>query len=260
MRRALATGLLLAALAAGAQSPPEIRVENEAGVAPAALDSILADFGAWGARVYAHHGATPGVVRLRLTRSVPFGFYRNGTVLLPPSPDRGAMLEDWIHELTHHVLGRDSSFFFREGAATHTVEALFAQDGRVPQGWPYFGRACDAWVQLFVRREQLPPLEAMLTWPRYRGETPEQDFRSWQIYLAGGSFVAWYRQRHGSAGFRAAFAERRPAADAGTAQAQWLAAVAARRLPDFEAAAVLPARPRYQAYAGYLGARDERRP
>lgn len=253
MGRAAALLALLAALAAGAPAP-QIRVENEAGVAPAELDSILADFRDWGARVYAWHGVPAGPVRLRLTRAVPFGFYRNGVVLLPPSDDRGAMLEDWVHELTHHALGSDSSFFFREGLATHTVDALFAQDGRRPQNWPYFGRTCDEWAQLFARRGRLPPLAEALTWPRYRGDTPEHDFRSWQVYLIGGSFSGWYRQRYGPEALRAAFRAEWPAQDSAEAQAQWQAWLAQRGLPAFDPAAVLPDRPRYRAYRRALGA------
>jgi hypothetical protein len=248
--REIAAALVLTCTAAAALGDaPAIEVVNDAGVAPAEIDSIVADFRLWAARLYDYHGVTPKPVTLKLTKQVPFGFYRDGTVLLPPSADRQAMLEDWVHELTHHALGRDSSFFFREGAATHTVEALFARERMVPRGWPYFGRSCDAWVALFEQRGARLPLREALSWPGYlRGK----DFESWQVYLAGCSFIGWYRQQHGPAGFRAAFDAAAPAGDLARLEKDWLAAVRARRPPAFDPAATLPATRRYRAYADRL--------
>lgn len=248
--RQLAAALLAGATAGALAAEPVIRVDNHANVPAAELDSILRDCRAWAARVYAYHGTDPGPVTLKLTRDVPFGFYRAGTVLMPPAKDRWELLDNWVHELTHHTLGHDSSFFFKEGAAVHTLEHLFAQEGRVPDTWPQFGQRTDAWVKLYAARGRLPKLGDALAWPRYRGATPEQDFRSWQIYNIGGSFVGWYLRRHGRAAFRQAFADEWPAQDSAALERAWLASVAAA--PDFDPAAVLPGRPRYAEYARRL--------
>ena len=250
--RAAALWLGLAGVA-GAAEEPVIHVDNEARVPAAELDSILRDFRPWAARVYRYHGTAPRPVRLRLTRAVPFGFYRAGTVILPPSKDRWEMLDNWVHELTHHVTGHDSSFFFKEGASVHTLEALFAEEQRVPATWPQFGQRTDAWVRLYAARGQLPPLADALAWPRYLGDTPEQDFRSWQVYNIAGSFVGWYLRQYGPAAFRRAFAAEWPEQDSSEVEREWLADVRRREPEVFDAAAVLPVKnPRYREYAKRL--------
>src|SRR5689334_1679800 len=118
MGRAILAVLLLPLLAAAAAAP-DITIDNEAGLPPDELASVEKDFRAWAARVYAYHDATPGPVTVRITKKVPFGFYSKGTVLLPPDKDRWRMLDDFVHELTHHVTGHDSSFFMKEGASVH---------------------------------------------------------------------------------------------------------------------------------------------
>lgn len=248
----LALWLALAAAAGAAE--PVIQVENEAAVPAAELESILRDFRQWATRVYRYHGvAQPAPVTLRLTRKVPFGFYRSGTVLLPPATDRWEMLDNWVHELTHHVTGHDSSFFFKEGMAVHTLEALFAEEGRVPATWPQFGRGTDDWVRLYAARGRLPPLAEALAWPRYRGATPEEDFRSWQVYNVAGSFVGWYRRTHGVAALREAFAREWPAQDSGELERAWLAGVQRHEKAVFDPAAVLPMKSaRYREYAKRL--------
>jgi hypothetical protein len=256
MRRissALAAALLATTLAAAAAAPV-IEVRNEAGVPAAELESILRDFRPWATRVYAYHRvAQPRPVTLKLTPKVPFGFYSDGTVLMPPSADRWEMLDNWVHELTHHAVGSASSFFFKEGAAVHTLEHLFGEDGRVPATWPQFGRSTDAWVALYVARGRMPKLADVLAWPRYRGETADEDFRSWQIYNLAGSFTGWYRGRYGFEAWREAFTREWPAQDSAGLQRQWLADVAARKPAPFDPEQVLPMKnPRYRGYAERL--------
>ena len=241
-------------LAANA-AEPVITVDNEAGVPPEELASILRDVRAWGARVYAYHRVSgPHPVTLKLTRRVPFGFYRHdGTVLLPPSADRWEMLDNWVHELTHHAAGVDSSFFFKEGLSVHTLEALFAEEGRVPATWPQFGRSTDEWVALYVARGQLPKLADAFAWPRYLGATPDDDFRSWQVYNIGGSFCGWYLRKYGHAALRDAFAREWPAQDSAELQRAWLAEIAARKPVAFDPEKVLPVKnSRYRGYAERL--------
>ena len=255
MRRAALLALAIAATASAAAATPVIEVDNAAGVAPAELESILRDFRVWAERVYAYHQVKdPAPVTLLLTRKVPFGFYRHdGTVLLPPSTDRWEMLDNWVHELTHHATGRHSSFFFKEGIAVHTLEALFAQEGRVPATWPQFGQPTDAWVALYAARNRMPPLLDLLAWPRYLGGTPDEDFRSWQVYNLAGSFCGWYIRRYGHAAFREAFAREWPAQDFTELQRAWLADVAARKPAAFDPGTVLPVKnPRYRGYAERL--------
>ncbi|MGH8482636.1 MAG: hypothetical protein ACRES8_09255, partial [Nevskiaceae bacterium] len=254
MHRAAAVLAMLACALGAAEPGPVIEVENEAAVPAAELESILKDFRAWAARVYRyHHVTSPPPVTLRLTRKVPFGFYQGSTVILPPSADRWEMLDNWVHELTHHATGHESSFFFKEGIAVHTLEALFAQDRRVPAGWPQFGQGTDAWVATYAARGRLPALSDVLTWPRYQGDTPEHDFRSWQIYNIAGSFCGWYVRRFGYPAFREAFAREWPAQDSARLQREWLADIAGREVQPFDPAAVLPLkRPRYRAYAERL--------
>jgi hypothetical protein len=237
-----------------ATAAPVIEVENDAKVPPAELESILKDFRAWAARVYHLNHADPGPVTLKLTHKVPFGFYQDRTVLMPPSADRWAMLDDWVHELTHHATGHDSSFFFKEGIAVHTLETLFGEAGRVPQTWPQFGHATDAWVSLYAARGRLPKLADALAWPHYRGDTADNDFRSWQIYNIGGSFVGWYIGRYGYDTFREAFAAAWPKQDSAALEKEWLAAVAASRPAPFDPESVLSGQSRYREYAKRLKA------
>ena len=251
--RGLGALLLTVALAAHAAGPV-IEVDNEAGVPAAELDSIMKDFRTWAVRVYSYHQLRdPAPVTLKLTRKVPFGFYSDGVVLLPPSKDRWDMLDNWVHELTHHAVGHDSSFFFKEGAAVHTLEKLFGDAGRVPATWPQFGQTTDAWVATYVAAGRMPKLADVFAWPRYRGDTPENDFRSWQIYNLAGSFTGWYRQRYGVEAWREAFSREWPAQDSAELQREWLADIAARKVAPFHPEKVLPMKnPRYRAYAERL--------
>jgi len=243
--------LLLAVPLAAYAAAPAITVVNEAGVPTEELASIEKDFREWAARVYAYHDATPPPVRVRLTNKVPFGFYSEGTVLLPPN-DRWTLLDDFVHELTHHVTGHDSSFFMKEGASVHTLEVLFAQEGRVPQAWPQFGRTTDEWVALYVARGRMMRLVDALAWPRYLGGSADNDFRSWQIYNVAGSFTGWYLKKYGRAAWRDAVTKEWPEQDSGELEKAWLADIAARRLALFDAEKALGKSRRYRGYAERL--------
>lgn len=229
---------------------PVINVENEAAVPAAELDSIVQDFRAWAVRVYAYNHVThPAPVTLRLTRKVPFGFYEGDSVIMPPSDDRWEMLDNWVHELTHHATGHDSSFFFKEGIAVHTLEHLFGENGRVPDTWPQFGRTTDAWVNLYVARGQMMKLRDALMQEGWQGGTADSDFHSWQIYNLAGSFIGWYIGRYGYAAFHQAFVDEWPAQDTAQLERDWLASIRDQKLAPFDPAIVLPLKnPRYQRY------------
>lgn len=251
LRNILFVSGLLTSGASALGAEPAIQVVNEAGLAPARLEAVLQDFRAYAKRVYAytHFGGAP--VTLRITRKVPFGFYEDETVLLPPSDDRQAMIEDWVHELTHHATGHDSGFFFKEGIATHVAEAVLAQTGHVPQSWPNFGRSANQWAALFARRGQLQSLAKMLDAPGYRGSSPEEDFRSWQVYLAGASFCGWYVKTRGWDEFRAAFDAQEFPGAVKALETAWRASL--RDEKDFDASSALPqGNRRYRGYSERL--------
>lgn len=253
MRRALILVLLLSTLAASAAAHTEValHIDNRAGVPAQELAAIERDFRVWASRVYAYHDARPGPVTVRITNRVPFGFYSRGTVMLPPG-ERWNMLDDFVHEVTHHVTGHDSSFFLKEGTSVHTLEALFAREDRVPGTWPQFGRSTDAWVALYVARGRMLPLKEALSWPHYRGRSAEEDFRSWQIYNIAGSFTGWYRERYGQAALRGALKRGAPAQAIDELERAWLADIASRRPASFDPAEVIPRNRRYDGYVARL--------
>jgi hypothetical protein len=171
---------------------------------------------------------------------------------MPPDDDAEEMLESWIHELTHHATGQDSSFFLKEGIATHTLEALFLRERRVPQGWPNYGQTCDAWVSLYQQRGKMMPLREALAWPHFDGSSADGDFKSWQLYNVGGSFTGWYISRYGYAHFREAFRKEWPAEDSAVLERAWLGWIAAQKLPRFDPAKALPDSPRYRGFVERL--------
>lgn len=251
-------GFLDLAVAAGAQSLhqaiPEIRVIDETGMPRAQLDALEAEFRLWAPRVYAYlQVEQPPPVRLVLTRRVRIGYYRHPTVYVPLS-DADEMLETWVHELAHHATGHDSSFFFKEGIATHTLEELFAPQARVPQGFPQYGQSNDAWVELFRRRGELPSLATMMAMASYDASSREGDFRSWQVYIVAASFSAWLIRNEGYARFRECFERASLGSQHQEWERRWLADLRARPFEEFSAASFLPDRPRYRDYAERLSA------
>lgn len=239
-------------LHSAAASATDIRVIDETRMPTSRLAALETDFRRWAPRVYNYlHVEAPSPVRLLITRRVSIGYYLAPTVYLPPS-DADEMLETWVHELAHHATGHDSSFFFKEGIASHTLEALFAQDGTVPQGFPQYGQGNDAWVELFRRRGELPPLATMMAMASYDGSSRESDFRSWQVYIVAASFSGWLIRTQGFETFREQFRS----ADLGTRHAEWerrwLADLRGQPFKEFSAADYLPTRPRYGHYADRL--------
>ena len=246
--------LLLASLALPAAAAPVIRVVNEAQLPAATVEQLRQSYARWAKRLYAYHQlAKPEPVNLVLSRRVGIGYYYAPNVYLPPDDDPDEMLETWIHELAHHATGHQSRFFFKEGIATHTLEALFAEDGRMPQGFPQYGQSNDAWVSLFDRRGQLPALRELIARERYDSSSEEADFRSWQVYIVGASFIGWLIRNEGYEAFREVFWEEELGAKGPEWERRWLASIRARQLPVFAAAAALPNRARYRSYARRLG-------
>lgn len=246
--------LLLALCAAASAAGLTIDLRNEAALPQQRLDALLPQFKTWAQRVFDFHHATPSApVKLVLTRRVHVGLYVDDVLYLPPDED-GEMLETWIHELTHHVLGHESSFFFKEGSASYTLEALFAREHRIPDGWPNYGASCDDWARLFDARGQWPALRTALDWPAYQGDTPENDFRSWQIYLLGCSFSGWTIREQGYAAFHAAYEKAAPSGAVEDVERRWLRNLRTANTPLIKPEALLPARPRYQGFARRLAA------
>lgn len=250
---AAVAGLLAAAAPGpGTAAGPEFRIVDEAGIPSARLAALEPVFAALGRRVYALVGATdPGPVEALLTHEVDIGYYQRGRIWLPADTDDADLRETWVHELAHHATGQDSSFLMKEGIASYAVEALWREDGEaLPQGWPQYGQRLDAWVALFAARGQLPSMKTFFALPGYQGGG-DGDFRSWQAYVVGGSFVGWLLREQGIAAFRNAFDRGEPR-DLKALEQAWRADIARARWPAFDPADHLPAKPRYQRYVQRL--------
>lgn len=231
---------------------PEFRLVNEARLPAAKIMALAPVFTALGQRVYTLLGASdPGPVEALLTREVDIGYYNQGRIWLPADTDDADLRETWVHELAHHATGQDSSFLMKEGIASYTVEALWREDGgALPEGWPQYGQRLDAWVALFAARGQLPPLRFFFDLPGYQGGK-DGDFRYWQAYVVGGSFVGWLLREKGITAFRDAFDRGEPR-DLDALEKAWSADIARGRWPAFDPADYLPANPRYQRYVQRL--------
>lgn len=232
----------------------EIRIVNDAALPATQISALRVDYAAWAERVYRYHHLTrPLPVNLVISRAVHIGYYQRPTVYLPPNDDPNEMLETFVHELSHHATGHESSYFFKEGIATQTTEALFAEDGRIPQGWPQYGVTTDAWVNLFLQRGELPELGSLVEKEGYDNSSRAADYRSWQTYLIASSFLGWLIQHEGYGAFRSVFAAETLGSRIAEFQQRWLASIKAQKLPLFDAAAELPKMARYRYYARRLG-------
>lgn len=249
--------LLWLALGLPAQLPaaPVITLVNDAGLPADQIESLRSDYSRWAVRVYRYnHVSTPLPVNLVLTRKVPFGYYVRPNVYVPPDT-ADEMLETWVHELAHHATGHQSSFFFKEGIAVNTLEALFAEDHRVPQGFPQYGARNDAWVSLFINRNQLPPLVDLMRREGYDNSSADNDFRSWQVYIAGGSFMGWLIRTEGYDTFRTVFWDEELGARGADWERRWRDFIRNQKLADLNPAEMLPETARYRRYAERLRAR-----
>ncbi len=245
--------LALGLLATAAAAAPELRFVNDAGLPTATLRQLQADYGLWAQRVYRlNHLARPTPATVVITRQVDIGYYTRPNVYLPPDDDPREMLETFVHELAHHATGHESSFFFKEGIATHTAEALFAEQGERIEGWPQYGIATDAWVSLFLQRGQLPALQSLVEKSGYDGSTREADFRSWQTYLVAASFIGWLIENEGYDTFKSVFWEETLGERHTEWERRWLASIRQQGLPPFDVAQALPQTARYAYYARRL--------
>ncbi|HVT37162.1 MAG TPA: hypothetical protein VHE37_16365 [Nevskiaceae bacterium] len=243
---------LLLPLCAAAAVPVQLSIDNQAKLPEAQVQAMRDEYAAWAQRVYAYlHVNAPAPVHIALTRDAHVGMYVDDTLYMPPD-EHDEMLETFIHELAHQATGHESSFFFKEGIATHTLEALYAQDGKIPQGWPQYGEPCDAWVALFAARHQLLSLREALYWAHFDGHDADGDYRSWQIYLMGASFARWFIGAYGYDAYKKMFDTQQLPAAAEKLEHRWLAAVAAEKFAPFDPAHELPRGERYQGYARRL--------
>ncbi len=245
--------LALGLLSTGSLAAARIRIVNDAAMPTTAISQLNVNYAHWAERVYRYnHVAQPLPVTLVISRQVRIGYYQGSTVYLPLDDDPDEMLETFVHELSHHATGHQSSFFFKEGIATHTTEALFAEDARIPQGWPQYGISSDAWVSLFLRRGELPALAKLVASEGFDSATQEADFRGWQSYLIASNFLGWLIDHQGYEAFRTAFREQSLGDNTAEWERRWLASIRAKKLPPVNAAAELPQLPRYQYYAKRL--------
>ena len=250
MRLAL---LLLFPLTASAAAPV-IRMVNEAKLPALQISQMQSDYALWATRVYRYnHVAAPLPVNLVISRQVDIGYYLRPNVYLPPDDNPREMLETFVHELAHHATGHESTFFFKEGIATATAEALFAEEGRQIEGWPQYGVSTDAWVNLFVQRGELPRLQSLVQKTGYDGSSRDAEFRSWQTYIVAASFLHWLIDNEGYDAFRNVFWEETLGTKGADWERRWLADIKARSLPPFDVVQALPQTARYAYYARRLG-------
>lgn len=250
MRAAIALMLLL--LSSLVRAEPLFSIVNEARLPAEQIERMQREYAPWAERVYRYNQVSdPLPARLLITRRAGFGYYLRPTVYLPPAHE-DEMLETWVHELAHHATGHDSSFFFKEGIAVNTLEKLFLEDGRIPQGFPQYGQSNDAWVNQFLLSDRMPPLGAAVAQKEYDGSSRDNDFRSWQIYIVAGAFVGWLIETHGYDRFREVFRNEKLGAPGAEWEARWLEHIRAQKLASFDAAEYLPRRERYRYYARQL--------
>ena len=248
----LASLLLLLPLTAPAAAPV-IRMVNDAKLPAPQISQMQRDYAQWATRVYRyHHLANPAPVNLVISRQVDIGYYQRPNVYLPPDDDPREMLETFVHELAHHATGHESTFFFKEGIATATAEALFAEDGRQIEGWPQYGVSTDAWVNLFVQRGELPRLQTLVEKTGYDGSSRDAEFRSWQTYIVAASFLRWLIEHEGYDAFKSVFWEETLGPQGAEWERRWLADIKARALPPFDVVQALPQTARYAYYARRL--------
>lgn len=252
MRHALLTLLLLLPIGAGATAPA-IRIVNHAALPTAQISAMQRDYTRWATRVYRfNHVTAPLPVNLVISRDVSIGYYLRPNVYLPPD-EPVEMLETFVHELAHHATGHESSFFFKEGIATRTAEALFAEDGKQIEGWPQYGISNDAWVSLFVQQGELPPLQSLVEKTGYDNRTRDAEFRSWQTYIVAASFLGWLIETEGYDTFRSVFWEETLGPKTSEWERRWLERIRMQKLPPFNVAKALPQTARYAYYARRLG-------
>lgn len=251
MRPAL---LFLLSLATGtALAAPPLTLINEARLPAGEITQLRRDYQPWAERLYRYHRlARPAPVNVLITRRVSIGYYTRPTIYLPPDDDPREMLETFVHELAHHATGHESTFFFKEGIATHTAERLFAEQGERIEGWPQYGVSTDAWVNLFQQRGQLPPLQVLIDTPGYDGSTREADFRSWQAYLIAASFIGWLIEHEGYDTFARVFWEETLGERHAAWERRWLTHIQAQKLAPFDVARTLPNTARYRDYGRRL--------
>ena len=244
---AIATLPLLAAA-------PRLHINDEAHLPQAKMLKMQRDYPLWAERVFRYnHFESSEPVKLVISRSVHVGFYVDDTLYLPPD-DEGEMLETFIHELAHHATGHDSSFFLKEGIASNTLEAVFLAQGQMPQGWPQYGQSNDAWVSLYLKRGQLPPLKKFMDMDSFDGSSQDESFRSWQAYVVGASFVGWIIKHEGYAAFRKVFDSEQLGPEGAAWERRWQADIRAENWPEFDVADALPRGERYQNYVRRLRA------
>ncbi len=234
----------------------ELKVIDQAQLHPEVVKRLEKNFLFYAEKVYRYHQKiTPHPVKVFLSTTIGVGSYRRGRIDLPvdpSSPNENFITETFIHELGHHATGSNSSIFFKEGVASATLEEVISLEDKLPQSWAQYGQSNDAWVYLFQEAGELNSLEVLVNWPRYFFETIEGDYRSWQIYVAGGSFIRWYIKNYGYHTFQESFRRKQLHKSTAKLEKEWLTSIKKQNLSLFSPSQQLPKRPRYQWYAQRL--------
>lgn len=234
----------------------KLDIIDQAQLHPEIVKRLEKSFLFYAEKVYRYHQkTTPHPVKVFLSTTIGVGSYSNGRIDLPinsSSPNEEFITETFIHELGHHATGSNSSIFFKEGVASATLEEVMSLENTLPQSWAQYGESNDAWVHLFREAGELNSLEILVNWPRYFFETIEGDYRSWQIYVAGGSFMRWYIKTYGYSTFLESFRNRQLHKPTEELEKEWLTSIKKQNLRLFSPSEQLPKRPRYQWYAKRL--------
>ena len=230
------------------QKKPVVNIVNEAQLPTDVYRDIREKILYWTPKVYAYNQNNPGPVTCILTNNRGVGSCYRGTIHVPAFFRPQSIVETYIHELGHHATGSRSLFFFKEGIATATLEVVLEQENRIPDTWPQYGQTNDNWVRLFMEKNEILPLNDLINWPGYMGGSRMGDYRSWQVYVVGGSFAKWYINAYGYELFRKSFRNKKFHKSHDELEKEWKAFLGKAKFTAFFPGDYLPNSARYDYF------------
>ncbi|BBM87955.1 hypothetical protein [Candidatus Uabimicrobium amorphum] len=230
------------------QKKPVVRIVNEAQLPQELYRDLREQILYWTPKVYTYNNANPGPVICILTNRQGVGTCYRGTIRVPAFFRPQSIVETYIHELGHHATGSKSLFFFKEGIATATLEVVLEEENRIPDTWPQYGQTNDNWVRLFIKKNEILPLDEIINWAGYMGGSRMGDYRSWQVYVVGGSFVKWYINTYGYALFRKSFHNKKFHKSHQELEKEWKSFLKEEKLVAFYPGDYLPNSRRYDYF------------
>ena len=136
-----------------------------------------------------------------------------------------------------------------ESALDHAFGEL-VERRRIP--WRYPSELL-AGLRMDLEQRRYPTLDDLMPLQRYDGRTPQSDFRSWQVYVIGASFVGWLIRNQGLQTFHDVFGAESLGPRGADWERRWRADIRAANHPPFDPMRHLPDRTRYRRYAARLG-------